>query len=363
MEFINIIPFNIFFIFSYLLFCGKCSSSKLPLVPALYVFGDSLFDSGNNNFLPTLAKANYYPYGVNFPGSFPTGRFTNGKTTADFIADYLGLPYPTPRVSLIKPTSLTGYNYASGSCGILPETGKFVGECLNLDEQMKMFETTVKIQLGLHFRNRTELAQYLAKSIFIFSVGNNDYINTYFGIVKTRQHYSPPQFAKLLVDSLSRKLQRLYDLGARKIVVFELGPIGCIPSIMRGLRPKGIKCDENKNKIVSLFNNELGLMLNNLSLTLQHSHFIIGRAHSLAYDAIINPAKYGLRDSSNPCCKSWLNGTFSCIPELTPCSAPDEHFFWDGYHLTEATCSVVASHCINGSDVCLPINIQQLVQA
>ena len=104
-------------------------------------------------------------------------------------------------------------------------------------------------------------------------------------------------------------LQRLYDLGARKIVVFELGPIGCIPSIMRGLRPKGIKCDENKNKIVSLFNNELGLMLNNLSLTLQHSHFIIGRAHSLAYDAIINPAKYGMLMQCP--CKSFSFSSFN----------------------------------------------------
>lgn len=81
----------IFLFFSNILY-GRCSST--PLVPALYVFGDSLFDSGNNNFLPTLAKANYYPYGVNFPGSYPTGRFTNGKTVADFIGMYLLIIYP-----------------------------------------------------------------------------------------------------------------------------------------------------------------------------------------------------------------------------------------------------------------------------
>lgn len=59
-----------------------------PLAPALYVFGDSLFDNGNNNLLPTVAKANFFPYGVNF-ASGPTGRFTNGRTVADFI----GNPY------------------------------------------------------------------------------------------------------------------------------------------------------------------------------------------------------------------------------------------------------------------------------
>jgi len=56
----------------------------LPLAPALYVFGDSLFDNGNNNFLPTLARANFLPYGVDFPRG-PTGRFSNGRTVADFF--------------------------------------------------------------------------------------------------------------------------------------------------------------------------------------------------------------------------------------------------------------------------------------
>lgn len=60
------------------------NESKSPLAPALYVMGDSLFDSGNNNLLPTLAKANYMPYGHNFARGC-SGRFTNGRTVVDFI--------------------------------------------------------------------------------------------------------------------------------------------------------------------------------------------------------------------------------------------------------------------------------------
>lgn len=59
-----------------------------PLAPALYVFGDSLLDSGNNNLLPTIARANFLPYGANFPKG-NTGRFTNGKTVADFVGIYI----------------------------------------------------------------------------------------------------------------------------------------------------------------------------------------------------------------------------------------------------------------------------------
>jgi hypothetical protein len=56
-------------------------------VPASFVFGDSLFDVGNNNYIVSLAKANYVPNGIDF--GIPTGRFTNGRTIVDIIGKYL----------------------------------------------------------------------------------------------------------------------------------------------------------------------------------------------------------------------------------------------------------------------------------
>lgn len=54
------------------------------MVPSMYVFGDSLIDNGNNNDLNSFAKANYFPYGIDFDGG-PTGRFSNGYTMIDEI--------------------------------------------------------------------------------------------------------------------------------------------------------------------------------------------------------------------------------------------------------------------------------------
>ena len=53
-------------------------------VSAIFVFGDSLVDVGNNNFLHSAARANYYPYGVDFTDG-PTGRFSNGRTVIDMF--------------------------------------------------------------------------------------------------------------------------------------------------------------------------------------------------------------------------------------------------------------------------------------
>jgi hypothetical protein len=51
------------------------------------VFGDSLVDNGNNNYLATTARADAPPYGIDYqPSHRPTGRFSNGYNIPDFIS-------------------------------------------------------------------------------------------------------------------------------------------------------------------------------------------------------------------------------------------------------------------------------------
>jgi hypothetical protein len=69
------------------LHCGN--AVNLPnneTVPALIVFGDSIVDSGNNNYINTYVKRNFLPYGRDFGGgNQPTGRFSNGVVPSDII--------------------------------------------------------------------------------------------------------------------------------------------------------------------------------------------------------------------------------------------------------------------------------------
>lgn len=53
---------------------------------ALFAFGDSILDTGNNNYILTASKCNFFPYGRNFPGGRPTGRFGNGRVFSDIIS-------------------------------------------------------------------------------------------------------------------------------------------------------------------------------------------------------------------------------------------------------------------------------------
>lgn len=89
-----------------------------------------------------------------------------------------------------------------------------------------------------------------------------------------------------------RCVQNLYKLGARKVVMFELGPIGCVPSLTRQNKHSG-KCVEEINQLVDLFNNQLRTTLTTLTSTLKGSAFILGHVNGLAYDAIIHSDAYG----------------------------------------------------------------------
>ncbi|XP_028054678.1 GDSL esterase/lipase At5g45670-like [Camellia sinensis] len=94
-----------------------------PEVPCLFIFGDSLADNGNNNYLATAAKANYQPYGIDFSDG-PTGRFCNGRTMSDIIGQRLGFDHFIPPFATARGRDiLMGVNYASGGGGIRDETG------------------------------------------------------------------------------------------------------------------------------------------------------------------------------------------------------------------------------------------------
>ena len=77
-------------------FCGYCCrvegwgspSPKTVAVPALILFGDSTVDVGNNNFLNSMVRSDFLPYGRDFDTRSPTGRFTNGRMVADYVGEH-----------------------------------------------------------------------------------------------------------------------------------------------------------------------------------------------------------------------------------------------------------------------------------
>lgn len=68
-------------------FLALAAAPAASAARAFFVFGDSLVDNGNNNYLLTTARADAPPYGIDFPTHLATGRFSNGLNIPDIISN------------------------------------------------------------------------------------------------------------------------------------------------------------------------------------------------------------------------------------------------------------------------------------
>ena len=109
-----------------LLLSAAATARGQALVPGVMIFGDSVVDAGNNNRLATLVRADFPPYGRDFPATHaPTGRFCNGKLATDITADTLG--FTTYPAAYLSPQAsgqnlLIGANFASAGSGYYDHT-------------------------------------------------------------------------------------------------------------------------------------------------------------------------------------------------------------------------------------------------
>ncbi|XP_022760113.1 GDSL esterase/lipase 7-like [Durio zibethinus] len=338
-------------------------------VPALYVFGDSYVDAGNNNYVhvPQIER-NYTPYGIDFGGK-PTGRYTNGRTVADFIAQIVGLPFPPPVLSLSKGDKRipqTGINYACGFTGILEKFGKLFVRHPNLHnfsfilfEQVDLFESTTK-GLQSQFQSKESFSRYLSKSLFFINSAAYDLDIEWDGL---RYFYDENYYTQLLIKDLSKHLQRLYQLGARKIVVNNASPIGCQPHLISGGR-NGPECDYLANNRALLFNKRLTNLLKDLQSTLSGSKFVLGDLYKIFQDVYASPTWYGFTDVRSSCCTEIDKGlTKPCLANVAPCKDRSSHVFFDPMHPSESMHFIWARRLLKDSSVSSPINLIQLIQS
>jgi len=59
------------------------ASALTDNVPPVFLFGDSTFDMGTNDYITSRARADFPYDGVDFPNSLARGRFSNEYNSAD----------------------------------------------------------------------------------------------------------------------------------------------------------------------------------------------------------------------------------------------------------------------------------------
>ncbi|XP_059458554.1 GDSL esterase/lipase At2g23540-like [Corylus avellana] len=347
---------------------GKAANQKG--IGASFIFGDSLVDAGNNNYLPTLSKANISPNGIDFKasGGKPTGRYTNGRTIGDIVGEELGTAnYAVP---FLDPNStgkamLSGVNYASGGGGIMNATGRIFVNRLGMDIQIDYFNITRKQFDDL--LGRSEARDYIMKqSIFSITIGANDFLNNYLLPVLSigaRISESPDGFVNDMIEHLRGQLTRLYRLDARKFVIGNVGPIGCIPYQKTINQLTEDECVDLPNKLAVRYNARLKDLLTELNDNLPGATFVLANVYDLVLELITNYKQHGFTTASKACCGNGgqFAGIIPCGPTSSMCSDRNKHVFWDPYHPSEAANLIIAKQLINGdTTVISPMNLKQL---
>ncbi|PON69158.1 Lipase [Trema orientale] len=332
-------------------------------VPCFFIFGDSLADNGNNNQLLTLAKVNYKPYGIDLPNG-PTGRFSNGRTTVDIIAELLGFDKHIPAFATLNNSSnlLSGANYASGAAGILRQTGKHMGDNISLRRQVKNHRITVS-RIGDILGSKRLAKERLNKCLYWVGMGNNDYINNYFmpWIYSSGNLYNPDQYADLLIQKYHRQILELYNYGARMVTLVGLGQIGCTPnSISVYGASEGSDCVDYMNNAVQFFNKKLITLVDQLNSYFVDAKFIYINSYGLGSG---DPTIAGFKVWNVGCCV--VNDIGQCEALESPCKNRTEYVFWDSFHPTEASNLITANRIYKAYDPSdsYPMDLSNLVQS
>lgn len=226
---------------------------------AFFIFGDSLFDSGNNNYIKTTPEfqANFWPYGESYFDP-PSGRFSNGRLIPDFIAEFAGLPlipaYLDPRYH--NNGFLYGANFASGGSGVLVETN--AGFVVDLKTQLQYF-------YDLEKRFRKDLGglkaqQLLSDAVYLFGCGVNDYAVLLSNNQSSHHHQ---QYVEMVIGNLTDVFKGILEKGGRKIGIATIPPLGCSP-IARA-QQLGNTCNEELNTLASLHNRALSKKMKELT--------------------------------------------------------------------------------------------------
>lgn len=317
-------------------------------VPAVIVFGDSSVDAGNNNYIPTIARSNFEPYGRDFNGGKPTGRFSNGRVPTDFISEAFGLrpfvpAYLDPKykisdfaVGVTFASAGTGYdNATSDVLGVIP----FWQEL----EYYKGYQKKLKAYLGEQKADET-----IADALYMMSIGTNDFLENYYTLPRRRMQYNVDEYQDFLIGLARTFIINLHGLGARKISLGGLPPMGCMPLERAENVESGNACVESYNIVALNFNSKLSNLVMKLNKELPGIQLVFSNPYYVLQLIIKKPSLYGFDVSGVACCATGMFEMGYTCDRYNPltCADANKYVFWDAFHPSEKTNSIISDHLV-----------------
>ncbi|KAH7576675.1 hypothetical protein JRO89_XS01G0129600 [Xanthoceras sorbifolium] len=317
-------------------------------VPAVIVFGDSSVDAGNNNLISTVLKSNFQPYGRDFEGGRPTERFSNGRIPPDFISEAFGLK---PAIPAYLDPMYTISDFVTGVCFASAGTGydNATSNVLNVIPLWKELENYKDYQKRLRAYVGEKKANHIFReALYLMSLGTNDFLENYYTFPARRSQFTVKQYQDFLVGLAENFIRELHALGARKLSLTGVPPMGCLP-LERATNFMGqYDCVEEYNKVGLEFNGKLDSLVKKLNKELPGMKIVSANGYEIFYQIIRKPSSFGFEVAEKACCAT---GTFEMsylCNQQNPftCTDASKYVFWDAFHPTEKTNKIISGHLI-----------------
>ncbi|KAF5745219.1 GDSL-motif lipase/hydrolase 6 [Tripterygium wilfordii] len=279
---------------------------------------------------------------------------------ATYVAEFIGIdlqkPYLEAQIEVMngsrKAYPSNGINFASAGSGFLQETNKDFG-VIPIQEQLLQFQTSVK-------QNQIDKTS-IQNSIFFLESGSNDIFNYFLPFDPPK--LDPNAYVQSMLKEAANLIDQIYKLGARRIAVFSLGPVGCVPA--RAILPLAPvdRCYGKINVMVKKFNSGLESLVKDIPTKYPGAIGVYGAVYDIVQRFRAVPTNYGFSDVVNACCGYGpLGGLVQCGKEgYKICPNPNSFLFWDYFHPSEHTYELISKALwVGDTSRIRPINLKNL---
>lgn len=135
----------------------------------------------------------------------------------------------------------------------------------------------------------------------------------------------------------------IHRLGARRIVIVGVPPLGCTPLTKTFKNQKS--CVTSLNNVAYSFNAKLLQQLAKLRARLGLQTVYVD-VYGMIQRAVINPKVYGFVEGSKGCCGTGTVEYGESCRGMSTCSDPDKYVFWDAVHPSQKMYKIIADNAM-----------------
>lgn len=155
-------------------------------------------------------------------------------------------------------------------------------------EYYKEYQKKLVTYLG-----ESKAKETITKALHITSLGTNDFLENYYAIPGRASQYTPREYQNFLAGIAENFIHKLYNLGARKISLGGLPPMGCLPLERTTNFVGGSDCVDNYNNIALEFNDKLNKLTTKIKKELPGIRLVFSNPYDILFRVVKKPAQYG----------------------------------------------------------------------